>query len=240
VKPWKIALITTVATLAIGGTYLFTVWRHRQDPGVIGREAASQKQSMDEAAAVRTLSPRHFEDTLALEGTSVWMMNGYTISYYPYAGGHIVFSKPVGVIPSAQRLDVKKIVKSAVPANVYDGISHGSRQAFAVFELPGNTSLYATPIGAIEGSDEAYFCDVLFYYDDPHGIYNNWPKDVWAAVDAHQVKTGMSELQTQMAIGRNMHSDSRTVGDRTVTYDAAGKTWTITYVDDRATAIQSK
>jgi hypothetical protein len=240
VKTWHKALVVTLVTLLIGGIYLFSVWKHRQDPGVIGREAASQKLTMDDVAVVRTLSPRHFEDTLALQGTSVWMKNGYTISYYPYAGGRIVFSKPAGVIPSAQRLEIKKIVKFAVPAELYDGISHGSRQAFAVFALPSNESLYATPIGTIEGSDEAYFCDVLFFYDDPHTIYDNWSKEVWAAVDARQVKPGMSELQTQTAIGREMHSDSRTIGDRTVTYDQAGKQWTVTYVDDRATAVESK
>jgi len=34
--------------------------------------------------------------------------------------------------------------------------------------------------------------DILFFYDDPHMIYDHWSKDVWAAIDAHQVKPGMS------------------------------------------------
>ncbi len=38
---------------------------------------------------------------------------------------------------------------------------------------------------------EAYFCDMLFFYDDPHTIYDHWPKDVWAAIDARQVKPGI-------------------------------------------------
>ena len=239
-KPWKIALVVTLITLAAGGTYLFTVWKHRQDPGELGRIAASQQPTMDDVAVVRTLSPRHFEDTLSLQGKSVWMKNGYTISYYPYTAGRIVFARPTGVIPSAQRLDIKKIVKFPVPADVYDGMSHGTRQAFAVFALPAGPALYATPIGTILDTDEAYFCDLLFFYDDPHTIYDNWPKDVWAAIDAHQVKPGMSELQTRMAIGQDVHSDSHTVGDRSVTYNQAGKHWTITYVNNRATTIENK
>ena len=112
-------------------------------------------------------------------------------------------------------------------------------QVFAVFAFPGKADLYATPIGSMQGNDEAYFCDILFYYDDPHTIYDNWPKDVWTAIDAHQVKPGMSELETRMSIGSNEQPDGQTEGDRTVTYDQDGKPWTITYVNNHATTIQS-
>jgi len=240
VKTWQKILISTLVTLAIGGIYLLSVWKHRRDPGVIGRQEASQQVNMDDVAVVRSLSAAHFEDTLALQGTSVWMKNGYAIPYFPYAGGQVQFAGRVGLIPALQRLDVKKVVKATAPANVYDGMGHGSRQAFAVFTLPGGKELFATPIGAMDGSDENYYCDLLFFYDDPHGIYNDWPKDVWAAIDAHQAKVGMSELQTRLAIGQNRHTTSREEGDRTVTYDQNGKHWTIVYVKDKATAIKTQ
>ena len=239
-KIWQKILISTSITLAIGGMYLFSVWKHRQDPGVIGRQDASQQENMDDVALVRALSPAHFEDTLSLQGSSVWMKNGYAIPYFRYVAGQVQFSGRVGLIPSLQRLEVKKIVKSAVPANVYDGMGHGSRQALAVFALPGGKELFAMPIGVMEGSDENYYCDLLFFYDDPHGIYSYWPKEVWAAIDAHQAEPGMSELQTRLAIGQNRHTTSREEGDRTVTYDQNGKHWTITYVNDRAEAIKTE
>jgi hypothetical protein len=166
------------------------------------------------------------------------MKNGYTMPYYPFEGGHIIFTKSAGFIPTAQRLDIKKVIKASAPADVDDGISHGSRQAIAIFSMPGSPTLYATAIGAIDSSQESYFSDVLFYYDDPHTIYDNWPKDVWAAIDAHQVKPGMSELQTRMAIGQKIHADSQSEGDRTVTYDQAGKKWTVTFVNNKATSIK--
>jgi len=238
VKNWQIILISILITLAIGGGYLFSVWRHRQDPGVIGQQIANQRPDLDKVSVIRSIFPSHFEDTLQLEGTTVWMKNGYLMPYYPYTSGHVVFAKRVGVIPAAQKMEVKKIVKQAVPANEDDGMSHGSRQAFAVFTLPGDTTLYATPIGAIGGSEEAYFCDMLFYYDDPHAIFDHWPKDVWTTVDAHQVKPGMSELETRMAIGRKTHTSGVKEGDRTVTFDQASKHWTITYVNNRATEIK--
>jgi hypothetical protein len=189
---------------------------------------------------MRAFFPVHFEDTRRLEGTAVWMKNGYIMPYYPYAGGQVRFATRVEVIPAAQRLEVKKIVKQAVPAGVDDSMGHGSRQAFAVFALPGSGALYATPIGSMQGNEEAYYCDLLFYYDDPHTIYDYWPREVWAAIDAHQVKPGMSELETQMAIGRKMHFDGPAEGDRTVSYDQAGKHWTVTFVKNRATTIKSE
>ena len=63
---------------------------------------------------------------------------------------------------------------------------------------------------------------------------------MWAAVDAHQVKQGMSELETEMAIGRNMEVDGEAEGDRTVTYDQDGKHWKVTFLHNQATAVQSK
>lgn len=239
-KTWQKIVLSTLVTLAIGGIYLLSVWKHRRDPGVIGRQDASQQVDMDDVAVVRSLSAAHFEDLLALQGTSVWMKNGYAIPYFSYAAGQVQFGKRVGLIPALQRLDVKKIVKSAVPANVYDGMGHGSRQAFAIFALPGGKELFATPVGNMEGSDENYFCDLLFFYDDPHGIYNYWPKDVWAAIDAREAKVGMSELQTRLAIGQNRHTTSREEGDRTVTYDQNGKRWTITYLKNKATEIKTE
>jgi hypothetical protein len=42
-----------------------------------------------------------------------------------------------------------------------------------------------------------------------------------------------------MSIGQKTQSDGSSEGNRTVTYDQAGKSWTITFVDNRATNIKS-
>jgi len=239
-KTWqKIALITLI-TLAIGGIYLFFVWKQRQNPGVVNRDQDTESTNMDDYVVMRTLSPHYFEDLHKLVNTTVWMKNGYTMAYFPYAGGRIVFAHPAGVVPAAQRLEIKKVIKSAVPAAVDDGISHGNQQVFAIFALPDGPNLYAVALGSIEGSEESYYCDILFFYDDPHGIYDRWPKDVWAAIDAHQVKTGMSELESRMAIGQKLQASSEEQGNRTITFDQAGKHWSVTYVNDHATEIKQE
>src|ERR1700685_4543582 len=176
-KTWQKIAIMTLVTLTIGGIYLLSVFEHRRNPGVLPQTAPDQNLTPDDVAIVRMMFMTSFDDALKLQGTSVWMKNGYTMPYYRYAGGRIDFAKQAGVLPSAQRLDIKKVIKSVPPAAVDDGIDHGTRQVFAVFALPGSANLYATVIGAIDGSQEQYFCDVLFFYDDPHSIYDNWPRN---------------------------------------------------------------
>ena len=240
-KTWKIVLIPTLITLAIGGFYLYSVWKHRQEPGVVWQNDPTQALTKDDLVVLREFFPQHYEDTLRLEGTSVWMKNGYTMPYYVYTHGAPVLATEVGLIPAGQRLDVKKIIKAAVPASVHDSVEHGSRQAFAVFALPDSPEkLYATPIGYMQGSQEAYYTDLLFFYDDPHVIYSHWPKDVWSAIDAHQVEPGMSELETRASIGQNMHPDGEKEGDRTITFNQNGKHWTVTYVKNQATSIKTE
>ena len=239
-KTWQKFLLPTLISLAIGGVYLLIVFKHRQNPGVASQKQPEQHLSADDVAVVRMEFPQHFEDVKDLEGKSVWMKNGYSMPYYPYSGGRVDFSKPAGVIPAAQKLDIKKVVKAVAPASVRDNIEHGSQQVMLVFTLPGGKDQFATPVGYFEGQQEHYFSDLLLYYDDPHTIYSNWARETWAAIDAHQVKPGMSELQTRMAIGMKARPDGQTEGSRTVDYDMNGKHYIVTYRENHATSIQSQ
>ena len=241
-KPWKIVVIPTAIMLVIASIYMFSVWKKRQNSGVVN-QAQEQKLTSDDVAVVKMEFPSHFDDLKDQDGKSLWMKNGYTMPYFPYAGGKVDFKKRVGFIPPLQKLEIKKAIKVAVPADVDDGISHGTRQAMYVFTLPNDKNdkqEYATPVGAMEGTEEQYYSDLLFFYDDPHTIYSHWPTDVWAAVEAHQAKPGMNELQTRLALGQKIQTDNpRTEGNRTVTYDLDGKKWTVTFVNDRATKVQN-
>lgn len=237
-KPWKIFVITTAIVLAIASIYTYHIWQKRQNPGV-AKQGQEQPLTADDVAVVRMEFPAHFDDVKDLEGKSVWMKNGYTMPYFPYTGGKVDFKKRVGVIPPLQKLDVKKAIKAAVPADVDDGISHGQRQAMVVFTLPNDKQEYATPVGAMDTGTEQYYDDLLFFYDDPHTIYSHWPKDVWSAIEAHQVKPGMNELQTRLAVGQKIQTDNpQTEGNRTVSYDADGKKWTVTFRNDKATDVK--
>ena len=239
-KTWQKVLIPTAITLGIGGIYLLFVFHQRSQPGV-GHNQPEQQLTADQIAVDRQEFPQHFEDVKALEGKSVWMRNGFSMPYYPYANGRVEWTKKAGLIPPAQKLDIKKAIKASAPASVHNNISHGSQQALVVFTLPGGTTQCATPVGVLEGPQEQYFDDLLFFYDDPHMIYSHWPKDVWAAADAHQVKPGFSELQTRMAIGsKAQYDDPQNEGNRTADYDVNGKHIKVTFRHDKATKIEGQ
>lgn len=239
-KTWQKILIPFAITLVIGGIYLFIVFKHRQEPGVGGKQQ-KQELTADQVAIVRLEFPQHFEDVKELEGKSVWMKSGYSMPYFPYVGGRVQFTKQVALIPPDQRLEVKKVIKAGAPAGIHDNIEHGDRQVLLVFGLPEGKDLFATPVGYISGPiEEHYYDDMLLYYDDPHAIFTNWPKDVWQAIDAHQVKPGMSELQTRSAIGMRAQPDGQIEGSRTVDYDVNGKHIVVAYSHDKATSIQGQ
>ena len=239
-KTWKAVLIPIAITLLIGGIYLAIVFHNRAKDNAVANKAPEEHLTADEIAIDRQEFPAHFDDVSELAGKSVWMRNGYSMPYYPYAGGHVNYAKQVGLLPPAQRLDVKKAIKAVAPASVSNKVPHGDHQALLVFTLPGDTSEYAIAVGAIQGQQEQYFDDLLFYYDDPHTIYSHWPKVTWAAVDSHQAKQGMNELQMSLALGMNITVDSQDKGNRTVNYDVNGKKISVTFANDKATSIQAQ
>ncbi|MDE3200531.1 MAG: hypothetical protein KGN79_06375 [Acidobacteriota bacterium] len=238
-RNWKVFVIPTLITLVIGGIYLAIVFHNRNTPPA-AQQAMDQRMSADDLAVVRMEFPQHYDDLKNLVGKSVWMKDGYVIPAFPYTNGRVDFKKPAGMLAPLQKLNIQKVVKAVTPDSVDDAMSHGSRQVFYVVTEPGNSQQLAVPVGAMEGDQEQYFSDLLFFYDDPHTIYDNWSKDVWAAVDAHQVKPGMNELQTRLSVGQKVHSDTHVEGNRTVTYTTPTKKWAVTFADDKATKISEQ
>jgi hypothetical protein len=243
-KLWqKLALITLIVVV-IGGVRVYFVWKSRQDPGVVARHGDEPKPlSQDELAVMKQFYFANFDQAKQLEGTKVWIKAGYSLPYYPYTGGHVEFARRIGELPSAEKLSISKLIKAVAPAKEDNRVPHGSRQYFAVFTLDGNSDgkpgEFAAPIGFADGEQETLYCDQLFYYDDPKKIYDNWPQPVWDAVAAHEPKVGMTENQARMAVGILIESGSTSQGNRTVTYHAGEKLWTVTFANGVATQVKT-
>jgi hypothetical protein len=244
-KIWqKVALLTLFVAL-VAGARVYFVWKSRQDPGVMVRKGEEPRRlSEDELAVMKLLYLSSFSDAKDhLEGKTVWIKAGYALPYYPYSGGTVQFAKRIGVLPAAEKLDIAKLVKAVAPAKEDNRVPHGSRQYFAVFTLAGNPDgkpgEFAAPIGFAQGDQETLLCDQLFYYDDPKTIYDNWPKPVWDAVAAHTPTVGMTENQARMAAGIMLESDSTSEGNRTVTYHAGDKNWTVRFANGVATQVKA-
>ena len=236
-KSWQVmGLLTLVVALIAGGRILYVI-HERNEPGVEKARTPERPVTEDEVVQPRKMYIATLKGTKDLVGETVWVQAGYALDYYPYAAGRVEFSHPSGVLPSVQELTIGEIITEKAPANLAMRVPIGDKQVFAVFTMPGDAKKYATAIGTIKGTDETYYCDEMFYYDDPHQLYKHWPPDVWQAVDQHKPKPGMNELQVAMALGTIQQSQSSDYGNRTVTYDAGGKKWAVSFVKDKATTV---
>src|SRR5882762_6224836 len=54
--------------------------------------------------------------------------------------------------------------------------------------------------------------------EDPHELYKHWPPDIWGAIDQHQVKLGMNELQVDFALGMGVLDHSGDSAVKTAHY----------------------
>lgn len=239
-KTWQKISLLTLVVLLICAIRVYFIWRERHEPMVLPHHAAEPQLTQDEMVLPRKMYIHDVSDAKALDGKTVWMQAGYSLDYYPYADHRVEFSQRSGVLPSVQPMEIEDIVTQKAPAGLVTRVPHGDRQVFAVFKMPGKPGEYATAVGFLQGSDATMYCDDVFYYDDPHTMYNYWGPKVWAAIDAHHPIPGMNELQTAMALGVVQQSESSQIGNRTVYYDAGPQKWAVTFQNDKATTIKQQ
>jgi hypothetical protein len=239
-KTWQKVVIVALIPIAI---LAFGIWRinvARNQPGVVTQHQPERALSQDEMVQPRKLFIDDLKSARDLIGKPVWVQAGYEMNYYPHAAHRIDFVHKSGALPGALRLDVKDVITQKLPAGFVTRIPRGDKQVFVVFTLPGDDKQYATAVGYIQGTDSTYYCDNVFYYDDPRTMYNFWPAPVWQAIDQHKPILGMNELQTAMALGVMQQSDSSDYGNRTVEYDAGGTHWAVTFENDKSTQVRQE
>lgn len=240
-KNWQKIGLATLAVFVIVGIRVYFIWRERHAPLVQRPHAAERQITADDIVQPRKLYIDDLGSARELDGQTVWVQAGYELDYYPYTDEHRVdFGHRAGVLPSAQPLKIEDVVTERAPANLRSRIPLGDHQVFAIFHFPNENKDYATAIGYLQGNDSKYYCDDVFYYDDPRQMYKHWPADIWQAIDQHRPIDGMNELQTAMALGVIQQSDSSDYGNRTVHYNAGGKKWAVTFQNDKATAVQQE
>ncbi|MFZ0661057.1 MAG: hypothetical protein WAM66_00055 [Acidobacteriaceae bacterium] len=240
-KAWqKVGIITLIVLIAFG-IRIYFIYRERHQPGPQPQHVAEQQLTRDDLVIPRKMYIDSVKSAKALDGKTVWVQSGYALDYYPYARHHVEFDHPAGVLPSVQPLQIQDIITEKAPTNLATRVPKGDKQAFAVFTMsadPGKD--YATAIGYFQGADSTFYCDQIFYYDDPHQMYSFWGPKIWAAIDQHHPVAGMNELQTAMALGTVQQSQSSQIGNRTVDYIAGNQKWSVTFRDDKATIIKQE
>jgi hypothetical protein len=178
----------------------------------------------------KKLHPYDLQSAKELTKQPVCVKEGYRYTYYPYDHGRADFKQEAGLLLPIEKLQITDVVTEATPG------SPGQRQVMAVFEKDAKS--YAFPIGSVQGSNYQIYCDEMLYIQDPHELYKHWTADTWAAIEQHQVKPGINELQADFAIGMGIPERSSDPQVKTVNYPNGGKPVSITYRDGKAAEIR--
>lgn len=237
-KTWKLIVLMTLPVLLFAAWRIWSIYQERHTPVVISEAPQGPKITRDDLVIPRKMYIDDLKSAKALDGKTVWMQAGYQVEYYPYEGGAIRFGDREGLLAILQEFTIQQVIEVTTPPKWLSSIPRGSRNFFAVFRKPGDPHEYAMPVGAVQEGNDRFYCDDLFFYDNPHMLYSYWPADVWSAIDQHQVKPGMSELEARMALGQVQQTGSSDYGNRTVTYTAGDRKVSVTFVDDKATEVK--
>ncbi len=227
----KIQIFLLLAIVVAGGRAAYIVYSRYQDR----KEAEKPKQEVplnaDYYVRPRKLRPYDLKSAQELTKQPVWVKVGYSSTYYPYSPARrkTDFGHEAGTLAPLQKLQITD-VGAELPPN-----SKGSIQVLARFELEGKP--YAVPIGAGQSGEYKIYSDDMFFVEDPHELYKHWSADIWQAIDSHEVRKGMNELQASFAVGLGVPQGSGDYGSRTLQYANGGKPLNVTFRGDKAVEI---
>jgi hypothetical protein len=232
----RIQLALVVGLLVAGVRAGYIIYQRHEE------KLAEQKQNQarnagysnpDYYVTPKKLYPYDLKTAKQLTQQPVWVKEGYRYTYYSYdtASKHVDFDHEAGLLLPLEKLAIKDVVM-ATPSGP------GQRkQMMAVFEKEEKN--YAVPIGFESEGEFKIYSDEMFFVEDPHDLYRHWPGDVWQAVEQHQVKPGMNELQADFAIGMGVPDAGDTSYEKTVRYPNGGKPLVVVYHEGKAAEIKS-
>jgi len=232
----KIQLALLLAMVVAGVRAGWILYQRHEDKVAAqkAREAANAGYSNpDYYVNPKKLYPYDLKSARQLTQQPVWVKEGYRYTYYRYdaADKQVDFAHDAGLLLPIEKLEIKDVVTAKSP-------DAGQRtQVMAVFEKEGKT--YAVPIGYETEGQYKIYSDEMFFVEDPHELYKHWPADVWQAVDQHEVKTGMNEMQADFAVGMGMPDAGASSNEKTVHYPNGGKPLVVVYHGGRAAEIKA-
>lgn len=224
------------AALVITGARTGYILYHRHEDLI---DAEKQKHARnvgysnpDYYVSPKKLYPYDLKSAKQLTLQPVWVREGYHYAYYPYdvTNKKVDFAHDAGVLGPIEKLEIKDVVRAMPPG------SGQQPQVMAVFGKAGKS--YAVPIGAESDGQYTIYSDDLFFIEDPHELYKHWSPDVWQAIDQHEVKPGMTQMQADFAIGMGVPDSGASSYESTVRYSNGGKPLVIVYQNDKATEIK--
>ena len=226
-----------VLAAAVGGEVAYIHHRNVEDATLPAAPKSSFKADPDDLVFLKHEHPNSFKDAKDLKGRALWVSAGGQMNFYPYNGHTVDFEHTGGVLLGADKLLIQDAVEQAVPKKVAYRIPQGDKQVLLIFKHDGDPKEYAVPVGFRQAGDYTFSTDEIFFYDDPHTLFNYWPANVWHAIDEHKAIAGMSERQVQMALGQVSDPHGDTPGNRSVQYDDQGKPKMVVFQGGKAVSI---
>ena len=217
-KSLRIIQLLLVVLIVVAAVRFVAIMRGRAKTGVENPKPAAAPPLNREAYVVpKKLYISSLKSAQQLTKQPVWVKEGYRYTVYPFANHAADFKHPAGMLLPLEKLQIKDVVSVPAPKN---------RQVVAVFDQDGKA--YAVPIGLQEGSDFTFYADEMFFYEDPHDLYNFWPKETWEAIERHEAQKGMNEYQVAFAVGMGVPEAGESA-IKTVRYPNGGRPLVVTY-----------
>lgn len=210
----------------------------QKNPTSNNQNPASSNSASDSYVTPRKIFPYDLKSAeKELVGKSIWVRPGPARPFYRYGATGADTNRKAGSLPTLGRLDVKGVVVQSVTVPIGPNVRMHRRQLLAVFTAPWQQGQFAIPI-ATENSDSYTFnVNDQFFFEDPHRLYAHWPPETWAAVDRHEAKQGMSELQVSFALGPEVAASGGPYGNRWARFSTDAKTTKVVFKDDKVVEV---
>jgi len=220
---------------------LVVIFYQRHEANKPAEKKTTYSSNMDDYVTLPKIHPYDLKSAQKeLDGKTIWVRAWNAVHYYPFsAATHTADLKhEKGLLPPLAKLQVKDVVLQKIPAGALaEGqVSVVQKQALAVFQMGDEPGIYAVPIGTSTGDDFNFTGNDLFFFADPHELYKHWPPDIWQAIDNHQAKQGMNEIQVSMALG-TVATGAGDYGNRTLQFDNNGHPVNVTFANNKATSV---
>jgi hypothetical protein len=230
----RIRLALAIVLIVVAGRAGYILYQRHEDYLAAQKQIQARNAGYSNAdyyVTPRKLYPYDLKSAQQLTQQPEWVKEGYRYTYYPFnaAAKRVDFAVEAGVLGPIEKLNIKNVLAVVGPG--------GKRQVVAVFEKDAKS--YAVPIGFEADGQYRFYSDEMFYVDDPHQLYKHWPADIWQAVDQHQVKAGMNELQADFAVGMGAPDAGASSDEKTVRYPNGGKPLVVEYRGGKATEIKA-
>jgi hypothetical protein len=240
-KRLQIALIIMVVLAVLRTAYVF---HERSESSAPAEKRPSYSSNLDDYVTAPRIQPYDLKSAQReLAGKTVWVKAGNQVPYFSYDSTthEADLKRKAGLLAPLEKLKIDDVIAQRGAASPQaGGVAVVQKQILAVFSRPGQPGHHAFAIGTNTGNDFSFTANDLLFLADPHELYKHWPPDVWQAIDQHEARKGMNELQVEFALGTSATASSGDYGNRTLEYTNNGKPVKVTFEKNKAVDVSAE